>query len=403
MSQPLEGKQVALAVSGGIAVYKAVELLRLLVKEGARVVVVMTENAKQFVTPLTFEALSGNPVYHEIFGNQSSASMEHIRAAENADLMIVAPATANSIGKMAQGLADDPLSTLYAAFAGPVLVAPAMNDKMWDNPAIQENIRTLKRRGVGLIEPEAGELACGTVGLGRLAEPPVLLAAVRKCLLRQSDLKGLHILVTAGPTREPIDPVRFITNRSSGKMGYAIARQARSRGAEVTLISGPTHLEPPIGVTLLNCQRAGEMAQLVLDHLPRCDVLVMTAAVGDFAPDTVHKEKIKKKGEETLLLNLHPTQDILKEVAKKKTGQLIMGFAAESENLLQSATEKLQRKQLDWIVANDISAPGIGFQSDSNQVTLIDRNLNVESLPLLTKMEIADLLLDRILGKLNQR
>ncbi len=403
MSQPLEGKQVALAVSGGIAVYKAVELLRLLVKEGARVVVVMTENAKRFVTPLTFEALSGNPVYHEIFGSQSSASMEHIRAAENADLMIIAPATFNSIGKIAQGLADDPLSTLYAAFAGPVLVAPAMNDKMWDNPAVQENIRTLKRRGVGLIEPEAGELACGTVGLGRLAEPPVLLEAVRKYLLRQSDLKGLNILVTAGPTREPIDPVRFITNRSSGKMGYAIARQARSRGAEVTLISGPTHLEPPFGVTLLNCQRAGEMAQLVLDHLPRCDVLVMTAAVGDFAPDTVQKEKIKKKSQAGLLLNLHPTQDILEEVAKKKTGQLIVGFAAESENLLQSATEKLQRKQLDWIVANDISAPGIGFQSDSNQVTLIDRNLNVESLPLLTKMEIADLLLDRILGTLNER
>ncbi len=403
MSQPLEGKQVTLAVSGGIAVYKAVELLRLLVKEGARVVVVMTENAKRFVTPLTFEALSGNPVYHEIFGSQSSASMEHIRAAENADLMIIAPATANSIGKIAQGLADDPLSTLYLAFAGPVLVAPAMNDKMWDNPAVQENIRTLKRRGVGLIEPEAGELACGTVGLGRLAEPPVLLEAVRKYLLRQSDLKGLNILVTAGPTREPIDPVRFITNRSSGKMGYAIARQARSRGAEVTLISGPTHLEPPFGVTLLNCQRAGEMAQLVLDHLPRCDVLVMTAAVGDFAPDTVQKEKIKKKSQAGLLLNLHPTQDILEEVAKKKTGQLIVGFAAESENLLQSATEKLQRKQLDWIVANDISAPGIGFQSDSNQVTLIDRNLNVESLPLLTKMEIADLLLDRILGTLNER
>jgi phosphopantothenoylcysteine decarboxylase/phosphopantothenate--cysteine ligase len=329
--------------------------------------------------------------------------MEHIRAAENADLMIVAPATANSIGKMAHGLADDALSTLFSAFAGPVLVAPAMNDKMWDNPAVQENIRTLKKRGVVIVDPEAGELACGVVGLGRLAEPKRLLEAVRKSLLRQTDLAGLHLLVTAGPTREPLDPVRFITNRSSGKMGYAIARQARSRGAEVTLISGPTHLEPPFGVNLLNCQRAGEMAQLVVDHLPQCDVLIMTAAVGDFAPESVQKEKIKKSGEAPLVLNLQPTQDILKDVAGKKSNQLMVGFAAESENIIQSATEKLHRKQLDLIVANDISAPGIGFQSDNNQVILIDRNDQVESLPLLTKTEIADILLDRILGQLNDR
>lgn len=402
MTHPLEGKKVVLGVSGGIAAYKAVELTRLLVKEGAQVYVVMTENAKQFVTPLTFEALSGHPVYHEIFGTEASASMEHIRAAENADLMIVAPATANSIGKMAHGLADDPLSTLFSAFAGPVLVAPAMNDKMWDNPAVQENIRALKKRGVGIVDPEAGELACGTVGLGRLAEPERLLAVVCKCLLRQSDLAGLRVLVTAGPTREPLDPVRFITNRSSGKMGYAIARQARSRGAEVTLISGPTHLEPPFGVTLLSCQRTGEMGELVLNHLPQCDVLIMTAAVGDFAPESVQKEKIKKNGEEPLTLSLHPTQDILKEVAEKKSNQLIIGFAAESENIVQSATEKLQKKQLDMIVANDISAPGIGFQSDNNQVILIDRNSEVETLPLLPKMEIADILLDRILGQLNK-
>ena len=403
MIHPLEGKKVVLGVSGGIAVYKAVELSRLLVKEGAEVYVVMTENAKQFVTPLTFEALSGHPVYHEIFGNEASASMEHIRAAEKADLMIVAPATANSIGKMAHGLADDPLSTLFSAFAGPILVAPAMNDKMWDNPAVQENIRTLKKRGVEIIDPEAGELACGTVGLGRLAEPERLLEAVRKSLLRQSDLAGLRVLVTAGPTREPLDPVRFITNRSSGKMGYAIARQARSRGADVTLISGPTHLEPPFGVSLLNCQRTGEMGELVLNHLPQCDVLIMTAAVGDFSPESVQKEKIKKSGEEPLTLYLHPTQDILKDVAKKKSSQLIVGFAAESENIVQSATEKLQRKQLDLIVANDISAPGIGFQSDNNQVILIDRDSKAESLPLLSKMEIADILLDRILGQLNKQ
>ncbi len=403
MSHPLAEKKVVLGVSGGIAAYKAVELSRLLVKEGAQVYVVMTENAKQFITPLTFEALTGHPVYHEIFGGEASASMEHIRAAENADLMIVAPATANSIGKMAHGLADDPLSTLFSAFAGPVLIAPAMNDKMWSNAAVQENLRTLKKRGVEIIDPEAGDLACGTVGLGRLAEPERLLTVVRKGLLRQSDLSGLRILVTAGPTREPLDPVRFITNRSSGKMGYALARQARSRGAEVTLISGPTHLDPPFGVTLLNCQRTGEMAQLVLDHLPRCDVLIMTAAVGDFAPESVQKEKIKKNGEKSFMLKLHPTQDILKEVAQQKSNQVIVGFAAESENIVQSATEKLQRKQLDLIVANDISAPGIGFQSDNNQVVLIDRNAQVESLPLLSKTEIADILLDRILGQLNER
>lgn len=403
MTHPLQGKKIVLGVSGGIAVYKAVELTRLLVKEGAQVYVVMTENAKRFVTPLTFEALSGRPVYHEIFGNEASASMEHIRAAENADLLIVAPATANSIGKMAHGLADDPLSTLFSAFSGPVLVAPAMNDQMWGNPAVQDNIRTLKKRGVSIVDPEAGELACGTVGLGRLAEPERLLEAIRKRLLRQTDLAGLRVLVTAGPTREPLDPVRFITNRSSGKMGYAIARQARDRGAEVTLISGPTHLEPPFGVTVLDCQRTGEMGELVLGHLPQCDVLIMTAAVGDFAPETVQKEKIKKSGEQPFVLNLHPTQDILKSVAEKKTNQLIVGFAAESENIVQSATEKLQRKKLDLIVANDISAPGIGFQSDNNQVVLIDRHSKAESLPLLPKTEIADILLDRILEQLNKR
>lgn len=396
MSSLLAGKKVVLAVSGGIAAYKAVELLRLLVKAGAEVYVVMTENAKQFITPLTFEALSGRPVYHRIFDSDRSASMEHIRAAEDAELMVVAPATANTIGKMANGLADDPLSTLYAAFAGAVIVAPAMNDQMWANDAVQDNLRKLKMRGVGLVEPEAGELACGVIGQGRLAEPAVIFDAIQKHLAQAEDWTGRRVLVTAGPTREPIDPVRFITNHSSGKMGYAIAEAARKRGAVVTLISGPTSLDAPAGVEVIPCQRASEMRDRVLERFGECDVLVMTAAVGDFAPADIHKEKIKKSGDQPLLLNLQPTPDILKEVAAHKTHQTVVGFAAESENVVQSALGKLKTKHLDLIVANDISAPGIGFQSDFNQVQLIRGADAIEVLPRLTKREVAGILLDRI-------
>lgn len=396
MDSPLAGQKIVLGVSGGIAAYKAVELLRLLVKAGANVYVVMTENAKEFITPLTFETLSGRPVYHRIFGSGQSASMEHIRAAENAGLMVIAPATANTLGKMAHGLADDPLSTLYAAFAGRVLVAPAMNDQMWAHEAVQENLRKLKQRGVEVVEPESGELACGVIGQGRLAEPSAILDAVLECLAKAQDLKGRRILVTAGPTREPIDPVRFITNHSSGKMGYAVARQAARRGAQVTLISGPTRLDPPSGVKVLSCQRAAEMRDLVMEHFPDCEVLVMTAAVGDFAPEQTRKEKIKKHGGEPLVLNLKPTPDILKEVSARKTHQVVVGFAAESENVVQSALDKLQRKKLDLIVANDISAPGIGFQSDHNEVWLIRGPESIETLSRLTKREVADILLDRI-------
>jgi phosphopantothenoylcysteine decarboxylase/phosphopantothenate--cysteine ligase len=398
MSFTLQGKKIVLGVSGGIAAYKAVELLRLLVREKAEVFVVMSANAGKFITPLTFESLSGNPVYQEVFGEQSSASMPHIRAAENADLLVVAPATAGSIGKMACGLADDALSNLYLAFRGPVLLAPAMNDGMYSNPAVQENIDRMKARGVEIIDPETGELACGTVGQGRLAEPEQILQAVQNRLSEDEDLKGLKILVTAGPTQEPLDPVRYITNPSSGKMGYAVAGQASLRGARVTLISGPTHLSPPGGVKTIFCKQAGEMLALVNKNFPDCDVLVMVAAVGDFQPDTVQKEKIKKKGE-SLVLKLMPTTDILKEVSKTKTRQMVVGFAAESENVIQSAQEKLKNKNLDLIVANDISAPGIGFQSDSNQVTLIDKAGTIDPLPRLSKREIADVLLDRIKGK----
>ena len=396
----LRGKKIVLGVSGGIAAYKAVELLRLLMKERAKVYVVMSANAGKFVTPLTFEALSGNPVYHQVFDSALSAAMEHIRAAESAHLLIVAPATAGTIGKLANGLADDALSNLFTAFRGPVLIAPAMNEGMYANPAVKANIETMKERGIEFIEPEHGELACGTVGQGRLAEPETLLEAVRRRLNVRNDLSGLRILVTAGPTHEPLDPVRYISNPSSGKMGFAVACAARDRGAKVTLISGPTQLAAPEDIHFLSCRKAAEMNELVRQQFPDCDVLVMAAAVGDFAMERIEKEKIKKKGNEALVLKLVPTEDILLNVAKWKTRQFVVGFAAESENLVQSATEKLRRKKLDLIVANDISAPGIGFQSDSNQVTLIDRAENVEQLSLRPKSEIADLLLDRILSSL---
>ena len=392
----MKNKKIVLAVSAGIAAYKAVELLRMLMKEGAEVQIVMSANAGEFVTPLTFEALSRKPVYHQLFNLENSADMKHIRIAENADLMLVAPATASTLGKMANGLADDALSNLYLAFKGPVMIAPAMNEGMWRNLAVKENIEKLKSRGVKFIEPEEGELACKTIGPGRLADLDTIFERVTNHFKKSDDLQGLRILVTAGPTHEPLDPVRYISNPSSGKMGYAVAEQAKARGAEVVLISGPSHLKPPMGVGFKACKTAGEMNSLVQECFPECDVLVMSAAVGDFTAEKLEKEKIKKTSREGQTLNLVPTKDILMEVSKIKTQQFVVGFAAETQNLIQSALEKLRNKKLDLIVANDISAPGIGFQSDNNQVTLVDSNEQVENLPRMAKQEIANILLDKI-------
>ena len=392
----MKNKKIVLAVSAGIAAYKAVELLRMLMKEGAEVQIVMSANAGEFVTPLTFEALSRKPVYHQLFNLENSADMKHIRIAENADLMLVVPATASTLGKMANGLADDALSNLYLAFKGPVMIAPAMNEGMWRNLAVKENIEKLKSRGVKFIEPEEGELACKTIGPGRLADLDTIFERVTNHFKKSDDLQGLRILVTAGPTHEPLDPVRYISNPSSGKMGYAVAEQAKARGAEVVLISGPTHLKPPMGVGFKACKTAGEMNSLVQECFPECDVLVMSAAVGDFTAEKLEKEKIKKSSREGQTLNLVPTKDILMEVSKIKTQQFVVGFAAETQNLIQSALEKLRNKKLDLIVANDISAPGIGFQSDNNQVTLVDSNEQVENLPRMAKQEIANILLDKI-------
>jgi phosphopantothenoylcysteine decarboxylase/phosphopantothenate--cysteine ligase len=396
----MKNAKIVLGVSASIAAYKAVELLRLLVKEGAEVRVVMSANAGKFVAPLTFEALSGHPVYHAQFDAPNSAEMEHIRVAEKADLLVVAPATASMLGKMAHGLADDALSSLHLAFKGPVLIAPAMNEGMWGHPAVQVNIATLKSRGVEFVDPEPGELACGVIGPGRLADIPVIQEKIKSYFCQSDDLSGIRFLITAGPTHEAIDPVRYLSNPSSGKMGYAVAEQVKVRGGEVVLISGPTYLKPPEGVDFKPCKRADEMNDLVQEHLENCDVLVMSAAVGDFVTETLEKEKIKKQGDAGLVLKLVPTKDILLDVAKRNLDKLVVGFAAESQNLLESALEKLKKKNLDLIVANDISAPGIGFQSDSNQVTIIDREENMENLPLKPKREIADLLLDRILSRL---
>ena len=392
----MRNKKIALAVSAGISAYKAIELLRMMIKEGSEVRVTMSANAGEFVTPLTFEALSGYPVYDKLFNSENSADMQHIRISEQADLLLVAPATASTLGKMANGLADDALSSLYLAFKGHVMVAPAMNGGMWENLAVQENIEKLKARGVEFVDPEVGTLACGSTGLGRLANLDTILNKVKKHFTKLEDLQGLRILVTAGPTHEPLDPVRYLSNPSSGKMGYAIADTAQIRGAEVTLISGPTYLKPPAVAKFTPCKTAAEMNSLVQKYLPECDVLVMTAAVGDFTAETLEKEKIKKCSGDSLVLNLVPTKDILMEVSKVKTKQFVVGFAAETQNLIQSALEKLRNKKLDLIVANDISAPGIGFQSDNNQVSLIDSSERIENLPRMSKKEIANILLDKI-------
>ncbi len=388
--------KIIFGVSAGIAAYKALELVRLLVKEGAEVRVVFSANAHKFVTPLTFEALSRSPVYYSLFDAQRS--MEHIRVTENADLLVVAPATASILAKMANGLADDPLSCSHLAFKGPVLVAPAMNQEMWGHAAVKQNIATLKSRGVEFIDPEPGELACGVIGQGRLADINVILDKIKNYFIQRDDLNSIRFLITAGPTHEAIDPVRYLSNPSSGKMGYALAEQVMARGGEAILISGPTNLKPPLGVDFKPCNEADEMNCLVQEHIEDCDVLVMAAAVGDFAAENLEKEKIKKQGDKGLTLKLVATKDILLEVAKRNLGKVIVGFAAETQNLVESALEKLKKKNLDLIVANDISSPGIGFQSDSNKVTIIDREQNIENLPLKSKHEIADLLLDRILS-----
>lgn len=389
-------KNVVLGVSGGIACYKAVELVRLLVRDGLTVQVIMTREAMEFVTPLTFQTLSGRPVATEIFSLTQESEIGHINLADQADLFVIAPATANIIGKIAAGIADDLLTTVVMATQAPVLIAPSMNIHMYENPILQENIRKLRRLGYHFMEPVEGYLACGYEGKGRLPEPPDIVEEIRG-LLKKKDLVGERLLITAGPNHEPLDPIRYISNRSSGKMGYALARQGVRRGAEVTLISGPTSLPPPAGVRLLSVMTAAEMRQAVLKEFPSATVVLMAAAVADYHPEKFVAKKIKR-GEGPFRLTLKPNPDILRELGMRKNGQILIGFAAETEALVANAKKKLREKNLDLIVANNVTQEGSGFDGDTNAATLLDRKGAVQPLPLMTKDELADRIYDYLLA-----
>jgi phosphopantothenoylcysteine decarboxylase/phosphopantothenate--cysteine ligase len=388
------GKRVLLGVTGSIAAYKAVDILRRLTEQGAEVRVVMTKNATRFISPLTFEALSGKPVLCDEFQDWEKDSIGHIDVAANQDLALIAPATANVIGKVAAGIADDALTTTLMAVECPVVMAPAMNDRMYRNPVLRKNIQFLKEQGVRFIEPETGPLACGTAGQGRLADPASIIREISSMFLPQ-DLAGITILVTAGPTREPIDTVRFISNPSSGKMGYALAVAARDRGAAVVLISGPSHLPSPSGMKVIRVLTADDMYRAVMEHVEAAQVIIMAAAVSDFKPAVSTDHKIKKH-EAPTILQLEPTRDILLELGKTAGKRFLVGFAAETDNVHQNAIKKLKEKKLDMIVANDLVKAGAGFETDTNSVTIIDRTGKSVELPVMHKSEIAAHILDKI-------
>jgi len=395
----LAGKTIVLGVTGGIAAYKSAEIVRSLVKEGAVVRVIMTKNAQEFITPLTLQTLSGNPVSTETFDLTQESEIGHIRLADTADLILIAPATADIIAKLAHGIADDLLSTVLLATTAPVLLAPAMNVHMYAHSIVQENMRKLTVHGYGFIEPAEGFLACGYEGKGRLADPEDIIEEVRSALTKK-DMHGEHVIVTAGPNAEPIDPVRFITNRSTGKMGFAMARVAWRRGAEVTLVSGPTVLDPPRGVRFASVRTALEMQQTILNHYPQATMVVSAAAIADYRPARVAAQKIKKTdGNFSIELTRNP--DILKELSQMKGNRLHIGFATETENVLENAARKLRTKNLDMIVANDVTQEGAGFAHDTNIVTIIDRTERMETLPLMGKDEVAHAVYDRLLALKN--
>lgn len=397
----LQGKSIVLGVSGGIAVYKAVELLRLLTKAGAEVHVVMTPNAREFVTPLTFQTLSGNPVHTELFNLYQEQEIDHIALADRADLFVLAPATANLIGRIAQGLADDLLTTTVMATKAPVLIAPAMNTNMYENPIYQRNEEILRDLGYRILDPTSGALACGWEGKGKLPAPETIFAAVTEQLTIK-DLQGRKILVTAGPTREEIDPVRYLSNYSSGKMGYAIAEVAGQRGAQVTLVSGPTSLDAPYGVNCIRVNSAVEMRNAVLDHFPQTDVVIKAAAVADYRLRQRAEQKLKKTAA-GMTLELEKNPDILAELGANKGKCILVGFAAETEHLDEYAAIKLHQKNLDLLVANDITRPGAGFDVDTNIVRLLHADGRIDALEQMSKRQLAVILLDQVCRLLPDR
>ena len=394
--------RIALGVTGGVAAYKAAELVRRLQQEKLDVQVIMTRSAREFITPLTFAALTGQKVITEMFGHEANASanvdsaIEHIAVAQRIDLLVVAPATADILGKFAHGIADDFLTTLYLATKAPVVVAPAMNVNMWEHAATQQNLATLKSRGVHVVEPDEGYLACGMTGAGRLAGIETITRAVCKVLGIRHDLDNETILITAGPTCEDLDPVRYLTNRSSGKMGYALAAAAQRRGAHVILVSGPTDLPAPEGVDWVPVRTTQQMRDAVIDRAAQATIIIKAAAVADYRPAMPRTQKIKR-GSDHFTLELEPTPDILAELGRVKSSQVLIGFAAETENVAASARAKLTRKNADMIVANDVTQAGAGFDTDTNVVTIFLRDKNEIALPKMTKAEVAEKILDQAL------
>lgn len=396
-------RAIVLGVTGCIAAYKAAQILRRFQDLDIDVQVIMTRNAGQFVGSLTFQVLSGRRVISDMFSGDPAADIEHIALTRNHDLLLVAPCTANMIGKFAHGIADDFLSTFYLSMTKPVVLAPAMNVEMWNHPSVQSNIDALKHRGVTFIDPEEGYLACGAIGAGRLAGPERIVAGAVSILDGTRELEGKRILITAGPTIEDIDPVRFISNRSSGKMGLALAEEALNRGARVTLVCGPVRLQPPSGATWVPVRSTSEMRKATLEHFPACDAAILAAAVCDFTPRQAFHHKITKRESPSWDLELIPTNDILAELGQLKKHQVLVGFAAESDRVVENARTKLETKRLDLIVANDITLPESGFDSDFNTVVLLGARGPAQQHPRLSKREVARVILDRMTEMMSNR